>query len=203
MRSAALVWFGVIFAATVPFQLWRLAQDEVASWYAVDYLMRVAILVLLAIVPVARLQAYRTTRLGIGWGELALWMLGVVPIIALGRLSIEYLVPALPDISLGAFPRSYGVLHLIDLSFGLVLAAAHEEIFFRRFARAAFQRFGDGALMIAVTSVVFGLFHWWTGLPNMIMAAVAGAYLMLLYRRAGALWPCVAAHYAIDFWYFA
>lgn len=202
LRSNALIWFGVILAATVPFQVWRMAQDEAAAWLAIDYAMRVSILVLLALAPVARVYAYRTVRLRIGLGELALWFIGVVALVVIHQAAAEVLRQLVPDMELGVYPRTTGAVHMVDLSFGLLLAAAHEEIFFRRFARAAFQGLGDGALMIVATSIVFGLFHWWTGIPNMILTGLVGAYLMLLNRRAGALWPCVAAHYAINFWYF-
>ncbi len=202
VRSSALIWFGAIFAVTVPFQVWRLAQDDAGAWLAIDYTMRVSILVLVAIVPVARILAYRTVRLGIGLGELALWSLGVIAIIAIYQPAADVLERLVPDTQLGGYPRMTGAAHVIDLSFGLMLTSTHEEVFFRRYARAAFQNFGNGAAMIVVTSIAFGLFHWWTGVPNMILAGLVGAYLMLLYRRAGALWPCVVAHYAIDFWYF-
>lgn len=164
--------------------------------------MRVAILLLLAAVPVARICAFRTVRLHIGWGELALWMLGAVVILAVYKAASEFLGGLIPDTQLGGYPRPTGSAQLIDLTFGLMLTATQEEIFFRRFARAAFRRFGDGGLMVIMTSVVFALFHWWNGIPNVILAGLAGAYLMLLYRRAGALWPCIAAHYAIDVWCF-
>jgi uncharacterized protein len=68
--------------------------------------------------------------------------------------------------------------------------------------RVVFRSLGDGIGMVAVTSVIFGLFHWWTGLPNMLLATAAGVFLVLLYRRAGALWPAVVAHYLIDVWIF-
>jgi membrane protease YdiL (CAAX protease family) len=202
VRSSALIWFGVIFAATVPFQVWRMAQGNAEAWLAIDYTMRVSILVLVAMVPVARVLAYRTVRLRIGLGELASWSLGVVALIVIYQPAAGVLERFIPDTALGGYPRTTGAAHAIDLSFGLLLVAVHEEVFFRRYARAAFQSFEDGAAMIVVTSIAFGLYHWWTGIPNMILAGLMGTYLMLLYRRAGALWPCIAAHYAIDFWYF-
>jgi membrane protease YdiL (CAAX protease family) len=109
---------------------------------------------------------------------------------------------SLPDIRAGYVPGTTGGHYLIDLTFGLLLVAVHEEIFFRRVARVVLRPLGDGWAMVGVSSVIFALFHWWSGLPNMILVAVAGAFLMLLYRRAGALWPAVLAHYLMDFWIF-
>ena len=106
----------------------------------------------------------------------------------------------MPDVRLGHFPWLSGGPRWADLTFGLALVAIHEEIFFRRVARFAMRPLGDGGWMVLSSSVLFGLFHWWTGLPNMLLAAIAGAFLMLLYLRAGALWPAIVAHYIIDFW---
>jgi membrane protease YdiL (CAAX protease family) len=50
----------------------------------------------------------------------------------------------------------------------------------------------------AATSLLFGAYHWWTGIGNIIEAVLVGVLLMLFYRRSAALWPVVLAHYLTD-----
>lgn len=202
-RGLAAAFF-LILALMVLFQVWRLGQAEAASWLAVDYAMRVTVLVLLGVLGNTRGVAFGMTPLRIGQGELSLWLLGGV-LIALGFPTVEHFLSGLlPDMRFGFYPRPPHLsAKVIDLTFGIGLTALHEEVFFRRVARAVFHRLGNGLLMVIATSTVFGLFHWWTGPANMLLAGVVGAFLMLLYQRAGALWPAVAVHYLIDFWTFA
>jgi len=37
--------------------------------------------------------------------------------------------------------------------------------------------------LVVVTSILFGAYHWWTGIGNIIEAALIGVLLMLFYRR--------------------
>lgn len=164
--------------------------------------MRVVALITLAAMRPTRHFAFKMKPLRIGKPELALWLSGAVAMALLYDPTGELLTPIVPDTRFGYFPRASGWMHFIDLTFGLVLVAMHEEIFFRRIARSVFRPLGDGAWMVLASSLLFGLFHWWSGLPNMLLAALVGAFLMLLYRRAGALWPAALAHYLIDFWTF-
>jgi hypothetical protein len=45
---------------------------------------------------------------------------------------------------------------------------------------------------------LFGAYHWWTGIGNIVEAVLIGVLLMLFYRRSGALWPVVLARYLTD-----
>jgi membrane protease YdiL (CAAX protease family) len=202
MRRGLFISFFAILAMSACFQLWRLSQADASAWLSVDYLMRVAVLIALAVARPTRHIAFKTRPLQIGKSELVLWLAGTAAFaVPLGYEPLWRAIEASTlDIRVGGVPRTIGVRHFIDLTFGLLLVAIHEEIFFRRVARVVFRPLGDGLAMIMTTSVIFGLFHWWTGLPNMIVATLVGAFLMLLYRRAGALWPAVLAHYLIDFW---
>jgi hypothetical protein len=53
----------------------------------------------------------------------------------------------------------------------------------------------DGYALVVVTSILFGAYHWWTGIGNIVEAVLIGVLLMLFYRRSAALWPIVLAHY--------
>ena len=66
-------------------------------------------------------------------------------------------------------------------------------------ARHLFQFYlNDGYALVVVTSMLFGAYHWWTGIGNIVEAVLIGALLMLFYRRSVALWPVVLAHYLTD-----
>jgi len=73
--------------------------------------------------------------------------------------------------------------------------AYREEIVFRRCAGRLFQTyFNDGWVVVVVTSMLFGAYHWWTGVGNIVEAVLVGALLMLFYQRSTALWSIVLAH---------
>jgi uncharacterized protein len=49
--------------------------------------------------------------------------------------------------------------------------------------------------MVLVTSLLFGAYHWWSGVGNILAAVLMGVLFMLFYRRSGSLWPVVLSHY--------
>ena len=129
-----------------------------------------------------------------------LWIVGIV-------LVDQYLCgwirrtinAALPATVLGGYPEPHGWLHIVDAVFGLALVAYSEEIVFRRCARHLFQIYlNDGYALVVVTSILFGAYHWWTGIGNIVEAVLIGVLLMLFYRRSAALWPVVLGHYLTD-----
>ena len=176
-------------------------QHSPALWLGVDYVMRVAALGLLAISPV-RAAVFGREALRVTLPQLLVCLLGAGAAVFVTFLVGRWLWNILPDLSLGQYPRTTGWLHLLDLTFGLALVAIHEELIFRRLARVAFSRLGNGLAMIATTSLLFALYHWWTGPWNILMVALVGVVLMLLYRAVGALWPAMAVHYCVDLYAF-
>ena len=205
MRRGLIVSFLAIFALQVLFQIWRLNQDDPRAWLSVDYLMRVAALVALAAARPTRHLAFKPRTLRIGKIELVAWLLGALALaVVCSRETLwKFSSMVLPDLPLGTYPAITGGSYVMDMTFGLGLVAVHEEIFFRRVARLVFRPLGDGIWMVVATSLIFGLFHWWSGLANMLLATVAGAFLMVLYRRAGALWPAIVGHYLVDLFAFS
>jgi CAAX protease family protein len=92
-----------------------------------------------------------------------------------------------------------GWLYFVDVVFGIALVAYSEEIVFRRCARHIFKiYFGDGYGLVIITSLLFGAYHWWTGLGNIVEAVMMGVLLMLFLQRSAALWPVVLGHYLVD-----
>jgi membrane protease YdiL (CAAX protease family) len=190
-------------AALVPMvvsQILRLHQTDPATWIFWDYAGRLAGLAVLAAIPAARMAAFRLEPRRVTVWETAVWIAGLV--LAdhyLGSWIRRTVNAALPGTVLGVYPEAQGWLHFADVGLGIALVAYSEEIVFRRSARHAFQSLlGDGVAMVAVTSLLFGVYHWWTGIGNIGEALFMGVLLMLFYRRAGALWPAVVAHYLVD-----
>ena len=196
----APVWFVAALVPMVVSQIVRLEQSDAATWIFWDYAGRLGALAVLCAIPSARLVAFRAKRLRMSRWEAGIWVVGIV-------LVDHYLCgwirrtinTALPATVLGSYPQAHGWLHIVDAVFGLALVAYSEEIVFRRCARHLFQIYlNDGYAMVVVTSILFGAYHWWTGIGNIIEAVLIGILLMLFYRRSAALWPVVLGHYVTD-----
>jgi membrane protease YdiL (CAAX protease family) len=192
-----------IVAAIVPMlasQILRLQQSAPVMWIFWDYAGRFGALAVLGAIPSTRAVAFRAEARRITMWEAAIWIAGIVLVEHFLCGWIQRTVDAaLPAMVLGTYPKTTGFLHGLDIVFGLALVAFSEEIIFRRCARDLCVRWlGDGVWMVVVTSLVFGAYHWWTGIGNMGGAALTGVLLMLFYRRSGALWPVVLAHYLTD-----
>jgi CAAX protease family protein len=196
----APLWFVAALVPMVASQIVRLQQSDPAAWVFWDYAGRLGGLAVLAAIPAARVIAFRRERLRIAPWEAALWIAGMV--LAdhyLGGWVRRTINAALPATVLGAYPQPSGWLYVLDVTFGIALVACSEEIVFRRCARHVFQTYlGDDAALIVVTSLLFGAYHWWTGVGTIVEATLMGVLLMLLYRRAVALWPAILAHYLVN-----
>ena len=197
---ATPVWFAAALVPMVVSQIVRLEQSDPATWISWDYAGRVGALAVLGAIPSARNVAFRWARLRMTYWQVAPWIVGIVLFdhYVCGWLR-RTLNAALPATVLGGYPETHGWLHIVDAVFGLALVAYSEEVVFRRCARHLFQFYlNDGYALIVVTSLLFGAYHWWTGIGNIIEAVLIGALLMLFYRRSAALWPVVLAHYLTD-----
>lgn len=192
------MWFAAAFIPMVASQLLRLGQQQPLAWVLCDYGGRLAALGLLAALPQARAIAFRRESL-----KAPLWLAlaciaGLVAFFPLLNDPLgDWLEKLLPQTALGHYPTLHRALKLIDLSFGLLLVAYHEEVLFRRCALPIIGE--DGGWRTDVKSaVLFAVYHWWTGVPNMVEAGLFGLLAMPAYRRLGTLWPLVAAHYLAD-----
>jgi membrane protease YdiL (CAAX protease family) len=197
-------WFGLALVPLVASQIMRLHQQPAASWLVWDYAGRVTALAILAVVPQARVAAFRTSKRHISLFEIGFWIVGISLLDQLSRWPQSLINAAFPTTMLGAYPHPTGWLNLFDLLFGLALVAASEEIIFRQYIRYAFQPYlGNGIFAVISASVLFGAYHWWAGLGNVLLATTIGIFLMLMLRRSGALWPVALAHYLVDLIAFA
>ena len=196
----APLWFVAVIIPMVASQILRLQQSDPATWIFWDYAGRLGALAVLVAIPSTRTVAFRWQHLQMSRWQAAFWIVGIV-------LVDHYLCgwirrtvnTALPATVLGAYPEPHGWLQIVDDVFGLALVAYSEEMVFRRCARHLFERYlGDGYALVAVTALLFGAYHWWTGIGNIVEAIIMGVLLMLFYRRSAALWPVVLAHYLTD-----
>jgi membrane protease YdiL (CAAX protease family) len=195
-------WTISAIGLSVLFQIIRLQQADPASWLFWDYAGRLVVLAVLAIDPAVRAVVYRRDRLRISLAIVINWGLLLIPILLAAYIAAGIFAAYLPVHPLSSYPRPDGWLRIFDLTFGLALVALHEEIVFRRCMRLTLGGLGDGRAMAAASAILFGFFHWWTGVPNVICAGVFGYVAMRIYSRSGALWPLVVIHYLADIWAF-
>jgi uncharacterized protein len=193
------LWFVCAILPMVASQIVRLQQSDPAAWIFWDYAGRPRALAVLGVIPSARRIAFGREHLRIIPWEIGIWIAGIV-------LVDHYLCgwirrtfnSALPSTVLGHYPEPHGWLNYVDIVFGMALVAYSEELMFRRCARVLFQKYARPWVIVLGTSVLFGAYHWWTGVGDIVEAVLIGALLMLFYQRSVALWPVVLAHYLTD-----
>jgi membrane protease YdiL (CAAX protease family) len=184
----------------VALQIVRLEQTTPGAWIAVDYALRLLGLTVLFVVTPAREIAFKREPL-LARPEVALaWIAGLVllHLVVFRELSI-WLDAGLDDTKLDHRPMPHGALFWLDVTLRLVLVAIHEEILFRRVARAVLNPLvGNGWWMIAISSIAFGLIHWPHGIGDVAAATLFGVVAMLMYKRLGSLVPVMIAHYVVN-----
>jgi membrane protease YdiL (CAAX protease family) len=196
-------WFIAALLPMIASQILRLHQHDPASWIFLDYGGRLSGLAVLAAIPAVRAIAFRREARRRPLWEIVLWISGIV-LVAIALSCVRQAInAAFPMMVLGGYPRTYGWLRLLDLTFGLALVAVSEEIVFRRCSRLMLRLYlGDSYRLVVAASLLFGCYHWWAGPGAVINAAILGALFMMFYRRSGVLWPAVLAHYLVDFHFF-
>jgi hypothetical protein len=173
------LWFAATLVPMVVSQIVRLEQSDPATWVFWDYAGRVGALAVLGAIPSARTVAFRWERFRITCWEAASWIIGIVLVDRYVAGWIRRTInTALPATVLGGYPELHGWLHIVDAVFGLALVAYSEEIVFRRCARHLFQIYlNDGCALVFVTSILFGAYHWWTGIGNIVEAVLIGCFV--------------------------
>jgi membrane protease YdiL (CAAX protease family) len=195
--------FVLAMLAMLPAQLYRLGQTEALPWLLADYAGRIAAVAVIFILPAGRWCLRQRDDLKVGTLEAGLWIVGIALLFRLAPID-NYLFSAFPQLPLGNYPAPKGVLYAFDITLGLALVALHEELVFRKLGAQVFAALGWGAWRtILVTSLLFGLYHWWRAPAGMIAAGLYGIVAMICYRRTGSLWPVGFAHYLVDYFAFA
>lgn len=86
------------------------------------------------------------------------------------------------------------------LLISLPLVAFFEELTFRGAIRIILERHIKNVYLVTfISSIFFGLAHYYASLPNMVSAFCYGLVLMALYYRTKSLIPPMIAHYFINF----
>jgi membrane protease YdiL (CAAX protease family) len=176
------------------------ARREVLNTFLATASLRLPLSFATVVVP-AYFRNCRATACAVSRQDLCkCWVLGIV-------LANHYLGGWIrttgnhlfPSTVLGHYPLSIGWLHWFDMVFGLGIDTYTEEVAFRRCARHVFKPYlGDGLLLVLITSLLFGAYHWWSGVGNILAAALMGVLFMLFFQRSGSLWPVVLSHYLAD-----
>lgn len=83
---------------------------------------------------------------------------------------------------------------LVAISAGLC-----EELVFRGYGLRLLHSMGlVGITLLVVSALVFGLVHIYQGVLGVIMTAVMGAFLAIIYIKTGSLWWAIIAHAILD-----
>jgi membrane protease YdiL (CAAX protease family) len=95
------------------------------------------------------------------------------------------------------------ILHCLTVFYLSITAAVSEELYFRgilRFSTFALIRNERIAkwVFILVSSLLFGLIHWKSGLTNIVNAFFFGLVAARLYLWTNSLWPLMVAHFVVD-----
>ena len=175
------------------------------GWLAADYGSK-----LLALAIVFALPALRRALAGTRPIRRPLWRAAALALLVAAFVTVaDYFFRVVAPIEVEAmvlfkYPKiSSPVLYWTDITYGLALTAVSEELIFRGlFARLLARHCASETVLIAASAVFFALIHWSHGLTAMVVAFVAGAALMALYRRTDSLLPPMAAHYLINLWDF-
>lgn len=189
-----------------------LPMDPGWVWISYDYVKRIFILAFIYSQPAFRQAIVETLVLpwsrheGAGLGLIRL--AAIVIALCIAQFFIEVVrLPSyvvLPDIRTSYPPQIIPpVLIWFDLIVGLMLVSFSEECVFRTIIYDALKKrnFSNGVI-IAVSSVLFGLLHLSAGLPNTFSAMATGVFFMIVFIKTRSLWPTLVAHYVINYWYF-
>lgn len=216
-RGAFVAVLGLfLFAAFIDTDYSFLTDDATLQWLLNDYTESLVPLVAVLLLPSVRATA-RAAFGPLHWPvepprHLTL-ILVLAVCVALDYAIWEFVWPilseALPDIRTDRYPKiENAALAWFDLTLGLGLSVVCEELGGRVVMAHVLRWFTANATVIVVVSaLVFGAYHWSHGLASMIAAALSGAILMSLYLKTGSILPSMAVHYTtnvVDFypWYF-
>jgi uncharacterized protein len=91
-------------------------------------------------------------------------------------------------------PAETGCTALLSLNAGL-----GEEIFFRLYLPLLLVAIGMGAgLAFVLAGLLFGFAHLYQGIGGVVVTAVIGAVMAVIYLLSGSLWIAIAVHALID-----
>jgi hypothetical protein len=204
--SLGLLAIGIVFVAIV-----AVVAGFVGLDFTGDSFMQFAVLAVMALEAVFVLPAWLwgpgRHSLGLAWlgfrptspvRAALLTAAGLALILGInviwGVVMEAFDLPGQPDLVPLFGEGPFGLLGAIAVA--CVIAPFAEEIFFRGFMYAGLRDRWGLAAGVAVSALVFSLFHM--SLSTLIPIAGMGAVFALLYERTNSLWPCIALHAAVN-----
>ncbi|MFC1681523.1 CPBP family intramembrane glutamic endopeptidase, partial [Pseudomonadota bacterium] len=201
----------VLVLLAAPFYLNDFASIYIADWrlwLLVDYL-GVKLFPLAVTLWLIRSNTLQLADLGLVKQSVPSFIVVFVTVTLIGTLIDQNgysLIAALPNYgAVGSMPPiDSPVWDWIDLTFGLLLVGVVEELVFRGYMQTFLRGYTERPVVIvAVSSVAFGLIHWSLGLHAVVITSIIGAVFMIAYLRVRALPAIMLAHFAINFIDFA
>lgn len=77
-----------------------------------------------------------------------------------------------------------------------------EEVLFRGYIMTRIRlagRFKSWVVPTLISALAFGFPHIYQGVPGFLTITVLGVLFSIVYIRTGSLWPCIIAHFFLDF----
>ncbi len=207
--EAMVTWLASLAVALAigPFVAKRfilLGEHGYGTWLTIDYMARCVSLVGIVLGFRSGLLVRSTPRAGV---VVCLFVLLVLVTAELAEQAVVYPIlrhylrilelystPLIPDAHVRA----------ADLLLGLVLVAVSEELVFRRFLFALLERWcKKGLTIILMSSTIFALIHFTSGIADTLNAFVHGMLLGSAFWKTRRVSVCIASHYLVDLWIFA
>ncbi len=172
-------------------------------WLFVDYMVRIAALVVIIYLIRARTATARDFGLmpmalkqGVFWSIL-LSITGVL----IDQAGADLLARVSPIMKQAAYPSiTNPYIKTFDLTVGVALVSITEELIFRAYFYSVLKGvIKKTGVLIAVSCVVFGFSHWSLGWNIIITATVWSILPMYVMVRTGSVVPALIAHYVTDF----
>jgi len=172
-----------------------------AAWLMIDYGSR--LLAIGIVLYLIRQKISTPTEFGlksISFRSGLFWMLLLtVTGVLIDQVGWRFLEQTLPNTQMTSMPKIRNpLMNIFDLSFGVVLVALSEEIVFRGYCFSALQGLWPRWVIVAVSTVLFGLIHWSQGLHAIVSTALWGILPMVAMARTGSIFPAMIAHYITD-----
>jgi len=171
------------------------------QWLLIDYASRLlAIVIVLFLIKrgISRPADFGLKPISFRAGLLWALLLTVTGIL-IDQAGWRFLEKILPNTQLVSMPKiGNPVVNVLDLTLGVVLVAASEEVVFRGCCYYALRdRMGPG-LIVLLSAALFGLIHWSMGLHAIVSTAIWGVLPMVAMIRTGSVLPAMIAHYLTD-----
>lgn len=207
--NSQYVWGLILLAG--PFYLNDFSSIYVEDWrwwLLIDY-VGVKLLPFAGVLWLLLSKKMRPAEFGLTTQALPLFLVTFLSVALVGTVIDQngyVLIENLPGYAaLGGMPAiANPTWDWIDLTFGLLMVGICEELVFRGYMHALLSRYLQRpVLIVAISSVAFGLIHWSLGLHAVLVTSIIGAVFMTAYQLTRALPAIMLAHFMINFIDFA